>query len=244
MKNAILLCAGSARRFFQDGENQPKCLLALAEHETILDRLLQAVLSRGYHALLGTGCGHEMVSVHLAQHEYSGVRCIFNPDYATTNSIVTLWELRDFVGDETLLINGDLVIGDNAFDLFDETSSPQILTKYLPKFDDDSYRVVFDKQQSVLRMGKELKDTPSSSCAAYTGISRVGNAALFLREIEKLLQSGSNQTWPSTAYRNLISEIQVRAVDIGSSPFFDIDTPQEHEAARLSLATSHSSLPL
>jgi choline kinase len=239
MKNALILCAGSARRFFAagetknipEGENKPKCLLPLSENTTILDALIRALQARDYNIVLGTGCGHEAVAAR-AQREYSGVRCIFNPDYATTNSIVTLWQLRDFVGDKTLIVNGDSVIGEEAFDCFDEEATPQMLVKHFSDFDDDTYRVVYDENFSIQRMGKEISDAPSQNSAAFVGISRIGNSELFLREIEKLISGGTRDTWPTTAYKNLLGEIVVRARDIGSTPSFDVDTPEEFEAAR------------
>lgn len=236
MKTAIILCAGSARRFYQDGDNKPKCLLPIDGDSTILDGLLKAVLTRGYDVVLGTGCGHDLVTAHVAAGGYENVRCVLNPDYATTNSIVTLWSLREYVGDASLLINGDLVVDDSAFDRFEASSEPQLLVKHLPVFDDDTYRVVFDENQSIARMGKDLSDEPAAGCAAFTGISRVGDASRFLREINALLQGGVKDTWPTTAYRNLIGEVPVRARDIGEVTFFDIDTPAEHEAARAQFA--------
>lgn len=241
--NALILCAGSARRFFADdaeGTRHPKCLLSLVDgdgSETILDRLLRQVFARGYYAVLGTGCGHDLVASHVAARgDGEKIHCIFNRDYATTNSIVTLWQLRDFVEDGTLLINGDVVVEDAAFDALDLCANvPQLLVKNLSEFDDDTYRVVFDDALRVLAMGKDLKELPSRNCAAFTGISRVGCAQEFLREIEKLLGDGTNQTWPTTAYKNLLQEKPARAVPI-SGFFFDIDTPEEYAAARETLA--------
>lgn len=229
----IILCAGSARRFFpegMEGARHAKCLLPLTEDETILDRLLRQVRARGYQVVLGTGCGHAEVAAHAAR--YADVQCIYNPDYETTNSIVTLWQARQYVNDATLIVNGDLVVDESIFDLFDEQPSPQLLVKHLPVFDDDTYRVVFDGSRQVVEMGKDIAAEPSPNCAAFVGISRVGCAELFLREIHSLLHSGDNQTWPTTAYRRLLSDLPVRAVDIGSTLFFDVDTPAEHEAAR------------
>jgi choline kinase len=264
MKNALILCAGSARRFFAASEitnsaaseitnsaasettnsaaseNQPKCLLPLGENVTILDALIRALQARNYNIILGTGCGHEAVATHA--REYSGVRCIFNPEYATTNSIVTLWQLRDFVGDETLIVNGDSVIGEEAFDCFTDETTPQMLVKHFSDFDDDTYRVVYDENFSVVRMGKEIADAPSQNCAAFVGISRVGNGEFFLREIEKLISGGTRDTWPTTAYKNLLGTIPVRARDIGSTPSFDVDTPEEYELAKKSALVSSQSV--
>lgn len=276
--SALILCAGSARRFFPAGEDgqeaQPKCLLPLTENETILERLLRQLRARGHAVTLGTGCGHEQVAqaAMRAMHPTDDgsangtngangtdggahsdgapggstrggsappVHCIYNPDYKTTNSIVTLWQARDFITDATLIINGDVVVDDNVFGLFDEEPSPQLLVKRLSQFDDDTYRVVFDDDGHVVRMGKEIDAAPSPSCAAFVGISRVGCADSFLREIRALLDGGDNQTWPTTAYRRMMSAtpaVAVRVCDIGDSLFYDIDTPAEHEAARRALA--------
>ncbi len=237
MKNALILCAGSARRFYTDGESRPKCLLQIKPEATILDGLIRPLLVRGYAVVLGTGCGHQLVAAHVQQHaDYAAVRCVYNADYATTNSIVTLWKLRDFVGDNTLVVNGDSVIDEAAFDLFTEEATPQVLVKPFPVFDDDTYRVVFDEQGSVARMGKDISDEPAPGCQAFVGISRVGNSELFLREIENLLQGGTRDTWPTTAYRNSIGQVTVRAHSIGDIRYFDVDTPEEFEAARHSIA--------
>jgi choline kinase len=239
--NALILCAGSARRFFPeslDGARQPKCLLRLSSHETILSRLLRQVGARGYGIVLGTGCGHDLVAAHAAKNAPNAdVQCVFNPEYATTNSIVTLWQLRDWVRDDTLLINGDLVLADAVFNEFDTTTTlPQLLVKHLPEFDDDTYRVVYDEARRVLEMGKDIDALPSPHCAAFLGVSRVGDAKTFLREIEALLSDGTRQTWPTTAYRRMLSAVPVRAVPIGDALFFDIDTPEEYAAARSALA--------
>lgn len=239
--NALILCAGSARRFFAEsteGARQPKCLLRLGQQETILSRLLRQVGARGYSIVLGTGCGHEQVTAHAQENAANfAVQCVFNPEYATTNSIVTLWQLRDWVRDDTLLINGDLVLDDHVLGEFDTaTNRPQLLVKHLPKFDDDTYRVVFDATHRVLDMGKDIAAEPSPQCAAFLGVSRVGDAKAFLREIEALLSDGTRQTWPTTAYRRMLSAVPVRAVPIGDALFFDIDTPEEFEAARAALA--------
>jgi 2-aminoethylphosphonate-pyruvate transaminase len=234
MKNALILCAGSARRLFGNGQNSPKCLLPLTANSVILDQLIQPLQTREYNVILGTGCRHDLVAAHAEQ--YSGVRCIYNPDYQSTNSIVTLWLLRDFVTDSTLLINGDLVVDESTFDAFTEEATPQILTQRITEFDADSYRVVFDEHHAAVRMGKDIDDAPAANCTAFTGISRVGNANRFLGEIEKLLQSGTNDTWPTTAYRNLIGEMPVRVHVMEEMLFFDVDTPEEFEAAKAALA--------
>ena len=239
--NALILCAGSARRFFPEsaeGARQPKCLLRIGAHETILSRLLRQVGARGYRIILGTGCGHELVEAHAQENAAdTEVQCVFNAEYATTNSIVTLWQLRDWVRDDTLLINGDLVLDDAVFDEFDTTATtPQLLVKHLREFDDDTYRVVYDDARRVLEMGKDIEAAPSPQCAAFLGVSRVGDARKFLQEIEALLSDGTRQTWPTTAYRRMLSAVAVRAVPIGDALFFDIDTPEEYEAARSALA--------
>jgi choline kinase len=242
--NALILCAGSARRFYgEEGASRPKCLLSLGE-ETILSRLLRQVTAQGYSPILGTGCGSELVEAHARENlngKSQNLQVVFNPDYATTNSIVTLWQLREFVQNDTILINGDVVVDDNVLGLFDQTlNTPQLLVKHLPEFDDDTYRVVFDDGNRVLRMGKELRDEPSCHVAAFLGISRVGDAKLFLREIENLLESGTKNTWPTTAYQRLLGEKPAHAVSIGQALFFDIDTPPEYETARAALSADSS----
>jgi choline kinase len=230
---AIILCAGSGRRFFADGASRPKTLLTIANttgEQTLLDRLLRQVRGFGYGVVLGTGCGHDEVAARVAG--LPDVTCAYNPDYATTNSITTLWRLRDWVADDTLLINGDLLVGDGVLARFRDVPEPQLLVKHLPEFDADTYRVTFDKSRRVTTMGKDLADPPGPFTAAFLGASRIGRAERFLAEIEALLEGGETQTWPTTAYKRMAPELPVRAVDIGDALFCDVDTPEEAAAAR------------
>jgi len=235
MSTAIILCAGSSRRFYPDGgATRPKCLLPVAHGETLLTRLLRQTAALGHDAVLGTGLGREQVEAAVAGRPR--VRTLFNPEFATTNSIVTLWCAREHVRDDTLIVNGDLLVDDPVLGRFGADAVPQVLVKHLPAFDDDTYRVAFGPGRRVQRMGKDLRDPPSAQCAAFLGASRVGNARLFLAAIEALLAEGENQTWPTTGYRRLAGAgAEVRAVDIGDAMFFDIDTLPEYEEARRTL---------
>jgi choline kinase len=236
MPTAIILCAGSARRFFPTGKSRPKCLLPITSDETLLDRLLRQLRATGRRIVLGTGNGHDAVVDAIAGLD--GVDTVFNPDYATTNSIATLWLCRAHVGDDTLVVNGDLLVDDGVFDRFEDAPVPQLLVKRLPAFDADVYRVVFDERRRVLRMGKDLTDPPALRAAAFLGASRVGDAAAFLAGIETLLTAGDDQTWPTTAYRRMVAAgREVRALDIGDALFFDVDTPEEYEDARRQLVS-------
>ena len=238
---AIILCAGSGRRFFADGESRPKTLLAIDGNDTLLDRLLRQVRGLGYDVVLGTGCGHDAVAAKVAG--MAGVTCAYNPEYATTNSITTLWRLRDWVADDTLVINGDLLVEDGVLGRFTDAPEPQVLVKHLPVFDADTYRVTFDGEHRVTAMGKDIDDPPGPRTAAFLGASRVGRAERYLAEIEGLLEGGDTQTWPTTAYKNMVPDVPVRAVDIGDALFCDVDTPEEAEAARKLLAAFRKDEP-
>ncbi len=89
MTTAILLVAGVGSRLRPLTDTMPKCLVPLGD-ETILARQVRLLAAAGVtHLVLSTGFAAEAVHAALAR---CALPCTFahNPDYATTQNIVSL----------------------------------------------------------------------------------------------------------------------------------------------------------
>jgi len=108
---ALILAAGRGTRLLPHTEKLPKCLTDV-RGKSILERQLEALAACGVHDVIVV-IGHlgEQVEAHLRER-YPSVTFVRNPDYATTNSVHSLWLARDLVSDDPegfLVLNGDLI---------------------------------------------------------------------------------------------------------------------------------------
>jgi len=107
----IILAAGVGSRLKPFTENTPKCLFKLGENETLLARMINIVKKNNVSEIcVVTGFQH-----FLIEQSISDVIFIHNPFYRVTNSIASLWFAREYLDDEVIMINSDIVFEDALF---------------------------------------------------------------------------------------------------------------------------------
>ena len=100
----IILAAGQGTRLRPLTKNQPKCMVEL-QGKPLIDHQLDVLRDAGISDL-------HIITGYLAEKiERNGVQKHFNPDYASTNMVHTLFSVSDLmVGDQDLIITyGDIV---------------------------------------------------------------------------------------------------------------------------------------
>lgn len=139
MKTAVIMAAGLGSRFGEKTELMPKGFVPVGGIPMI-ERSLTILKSCGIERIIiGTGYHKEWYE-SLAQRE-SGIECIFSPRFAETNSMYTLWNCREAIGnDDFLLLESDLVFEKKAISSLLACSAPDImLISPVTKFQDQYY---------------------------------------------------------------------------------------------------------
>lgn len=105
---AVILSAGRGSRLLPLTEFLPKCLVPI-DGVPLLDRQLQGLAEAGFDAAtVVAGYRHERVANHLAQNAPAiPVELRYNPFWAVSSSIGSVWAARDLLRDPFCLINGD-----------------------------------------------------------------------------------------------------------------------------------------
>ena len=97
-KTAVIMAAGFGSRFGQYTENIPKGFIKFGGIPMI-ERSIQALINCGItRIIIGTGY-HKEKFEELASC-YPCIECVFSPRYAETNSMYTLYNCREVVGDD------------------------------------------------------------------------------------------------------------------------------------------------
>ncbi|RST29547.1 phosphocholine cytidylyltransferase family protein [Sphingomonas ginkgonis] len=108
---AIILSAGRGSRLLPLTELMPKCLVPVGGR-AILDHQLRALAEAGVErAVVVAGYRFDQVGAHLALHAPPlPVELRFNPFWAVSSSIGSVWAARDLLDEAFCLMNGDTTL--------------------------------------------------------------------------------------------------------------------------------------
>nr|MBP7472903.1 phosphocholine cytidylyltransferase family protein [Prevotella sp.] len=139
IRTAVIMAAGMGTRFGKMTENMPKGFIEVGGM-SMIERSIDTLLSCGIkHIIIGTGYHKE--AYEALSEKYPEIESVFSPRYAETNSLYTLYNSREAIGDEDfLLLESDLVFNRVAISELMENEHPNImLITPVTKFQDQYY---------------------------------------------------------------------------------------------------------
>ena len=190
LHTAVIMAAGMGTRFGTMTEERPKGFIE-AGGKPMVVRSIETLISCGIdHIIIGTGYlreAYEQLAAEIgtdASQRYIGadasqrqivgdapkpckVDCCFSPRYADTNSMYTLWNCRDIIGDsDFLLLESDLVFERRAITALIDCPKPDVmLITPVTKFQ-DQYYVACDDNGTLTNCStdkSQLETDPSGS---------------------------------------------------------------------------------
>ena len=136
---AVILAAGLGTRFGKRTKKIPKGFIPAGGKPMVI-RSIETLLSCGItRIVIGTGFGKE--AYEALSDSYPGIECEFSPRFAETNSMYTLYNCRNIIGDDDfLLLESDIIYNRAAIDELLEDGHPDImLITPVTKFQDQYY---------------------------------------------------------------------------------------------------------
>lgn len=139
VKTAVIMAAGMGTRFGNRTELIPKGFVPAGGIPMVI-RSIDTLKACGIERIIiGTGYHKEHYENLAAKTE--GIECVFSSRYADTNSMYTLWNCREAIGDDDfLLLESDLVFEKKAITSLMECKAPNVmLITPVTKFQDQYY---------------------------------------------------------------------------------------------------------
>ena len=227
------MAAGLGTRFGHYTELVPKGFVEVGGKPMII-RSIETLLSCGIERIiLGTGYKKEAYEAHQA--DFPQIETCFSPRYADTNSMYTLYNTRDVIGDDSfLLLESDLVFERKAIlSLLDDEFPDVMLVSSLTKFQ-DQYYVEYDRNH-ILTSCSVDKDALEAK-GELVGIHKLSNT--FYRRMcadyATILESQPKLGYEYELLRMSRSVSPVRVLRVEGLKWYEID-----DEADLSYAEEH-----
>ena len=133
------MAAGLGTRFGHYTETIPKGFIPFKGKPMVV-RSIETLIDCGIERII-IGTGYKREAYEALQEKYPQITCVYSPCYAETNSMYTLYNCREAIGnDDFLLLESDLVFERRAIsDLMDCSFRSAMLITPVTKFQDQYY---------------------------------------------------------------------------------------------------------
>lgn len=173
IKTAVIMAAGLGTRFGKYTELVPKGFVEFKEKPMVV-RSIEMLIDCGIERIIiGTGWKRECYEALM--QKYSQIECVYSPRYAETNSMYTLYNCREAIGeDDFLLLESDLVFEKRAIaDLINCSYDSAMLIAPVTKFQDQYYVQMNERFELVNCSTDETQIQPSGELVGIHKLSNV-----------------------------------------------------------------------
>jgi choline kinase len=238
MELAVFLLAGRGSRLNRYTEIIPKCLVEVSG-KPILHRMLEILLKKGIKkAIFVVGYKWENIFESVGEN-WKGIEIQYvnNTDWAKTNNIVSFYMAKDAIGEDFLLIEGDIIIAQNALEPFRSGQNQMAVSLFEPFM--DGTVVSINKNHKIERI--YLKSDINSSINLAETFKTVNIYGLKNDDFQKfvvpafkdIIDSGKVNSYYEQAFAQLVNSglIKFDAVDYSNLKWYEVDNEQDLEEA-------------
>ncbi|MCX4902779.1 phosphocholine cytidylyltransferase family protein [Streptomyces sp. NBC_00878] len=223
----IIPAAGTGSRLRPYTEEAPKALVPVAGTPLIWHTMRRLAKVKVSEVVVVCGYRSEMLRSSLhACPEAPPLRLVENPDFATTNSIVSLALTRPFWDEPFCVIDGDVLVGRDLLQRMVDSPRDVLAVDTSKAYADIDMKVRIQDGRAV-DFGKDLEPSPRQG--EFFGVSRWSgaNAARFSSAIDEMLAAGRVGDWYEFAMRKLAITHGLDVLHATSDEWAEVDSAQD-----------------
>lgn len=234
---AVILNSGLGKRMGEETKDKPKCMVKIAQQQTIISRQIKQLLKFGINEfIITTGpFAHELQNYVGTKFPQLNVTYVPNPSYASTNYIYSLLLAKEYLSGELLLLHGDLVFAEEVLAKTLQSPHPNTVLvnrkAALPEKD-------FKARLSNGRVQEISIHIFGDDCAFLIPLYKLSPALVqdWLAEIEVFAKQGELNVYAENALNNILVRHSLLPVCFGQELCTEIDNPADLEKVRTALA--------
>ncbi len=230
MKQAVILAAGQGSRLTHASNGVPKCLVKVGGTPLIEHQL--GILEEVGIERVCVVVGHDARTVRSA----ASSRCEFivNHQYASTNSLYSLWLAREWVSGPFVLMNCDVLAHPDIYHRVMAVNGSALAYDSASGKEDEHMKVCI-KGGLVRSLGKQLpREMVDGENVGVLQFDEAAARLLFI-EAREIIDSGTTADWAPAAVDRLAKRIPIRGVDVTDLPWTEIDFPDDLHSAEHSI---------
>jgi choline kinase len=231
---AVILAAGASRRLKPLTDNIPKCLIKIGDR-SILEHQLDAIDSAGIKkAVIVVGYLKEMIKERIGNsyRRISSISYIENPEYASTNTIYSLYLARDsFIDEDFIYFNADVLMHADIVKLLKEHRGRNVLAVEYKPCGEEEVKFATDIHGRIIKLGKQIP--PSESRGEFIGVGKFGKGITraFIDALEYYSLNGQKNLFFEKAVEDILEKDVFLPLDVTRIPNIEIDFPEDLERA-------------
>ena len=235
---AFIFNSGRGSRLGALTAERPKALVPLAGGETLLARQLRLLGAAGVRdVVISTGYRAAQIMAASAPFTAQGmnVRFVHNPDYQTTNAIVSLDLAAPLLrGEELLMLHGDLVFDANWLEKVLSTTAPDLAAvDATPPLNEKDFKARLETGH-IAAIGVDLFGEHCVNLMPFYKLSARA-LALWCDAVHAAVARGETSIYAETAAAPVLAEMRLAPVSYAGHLLAEIDTPEDLAAVRARL---------
>lgn len=226
VKSAVIMAAGMGTRFGHYTDMIPKGFIPYKGRPMVI-RSIETLIDCGIERII-IGTGYHKEHYEALVKQYPQIKCVFSPRFAETNSMYTLWNCREAIGEENfILLESDLVFEKRAIlGLLECPYDSAMLITPVTKFQ-DQYYVQINKEYELINCSVNKDEIDPSG--ELVGIHKISNVfyKVLCTEYEKIVEEK-----PKLGYEFQLLDVSQRitpmkVLKLENLQWYEIDDEQD-----------------
>lgn len=225
---AILLAAGRGTRISKFIKEIPKSTLPIKNEKPLIRNTVEMMLKRNIEPIVCVGfkCDH----IYKALEGLS-VKYYYNPFYAVTNSIASLWFAKEQIDDDLIVMNADVYFSEDILDKLISNPNEVVLVSDKSRIKEGDYFFKLNNDDRVIRYGKDIL-LEDRSCE-YVGMAKICKNFTqdFKQRLEKLVDDQEYSAWWENVLYSFTDEDTnlISTMDVNGRFWAEIDFLDDYE---------------
>ena len=230
---AVILAAGMGNRLKEVSQGLPKSMIKIGK-SSIIHHQLESCMNVGIkNFVIVLGYKYEQLKAHILEKISSDqVTFIENSIFATTNTLHSLWLTREYLDEDFIYFNADVLFQSGLLKKISEPSEYSQLLLETKSCAEEEVKMIIDEDMRILEISKTLH---IPNCAGeFIGIGKFNKDILdrFVHYLQFGVDNGQSNNYFEYAVDLLAKDEVLKAIPTDGVPCIEIDFPEDLAKAK------------